>query len=205
MFGHQDDKDKSKKDGEENIVVPDEPKDSTASTGPTDQATTPDTGATDSADSSADKDTGTESDEEWQHPGVPIDDNPDQISDIIGPAGGGSPSSSKPPIVGGPGHHAYSSDTGSDNTSDNTSNELVDIKQKALTELMPMIDKLDQTPEDRFRTIMMIIQSSDDQSLVRKAYDAAEGIDDEKARGQALLDIVNEINYFTQHPESPEN
>jgi hypothetical protein len=45
---------------------------------------------------------------------------------------------------------------------------------------------------------MMMIQASDDQSLIRTAFEAAQKISDEKARAQALLDIVNEINYFTQ-------
>ncbi len=45
---------------------------------------------------------------------------------------------------------------------------------------------------------MMLIQASDDQSLVQTAYAAAKEISDEKVRAQAILDIVNEINYFTQ-------
>jgi hypothetical protein len=213
MFGHQDDKDKPKKDDKENVVAPDKSSDSAVSTEPAgqdDQAAAPDADSTDKAPdtdspdvSPAAPDAAPESDEAWQHPGVPIDDSPEQIADIIGPAGGGNPPSYKPPIVGGSGHHGYSGYNGGDDN--NTPNELIDIKQKALTELMPMIDKLDQNPEDRFRTIMMIIQSSDDQSLVKKAFDAAETIDDEKVRGQALLDIVNEINYFTQRPETPES
>ena len=46
---------------------------------------------------------------------------------------------------------------------------------------------------------MMMIQASDNQALIKEAYAAAQEIDDEKTRAQALLDIVNEINYFTQH------
>ena len=63
----------------------------------------------------------------------------------------------------------------------------------------PLIGHLDQSPEERFKTTMMMIQASDDQSLVATAYEAAQGISDEKTRAQALLDIVNEINYFTQN------
>ena len=75
---------------------------------------------------------------------------------------------------------------------------LLEIKRQALAQLTPMINNLDQNPEDRFRTIMMMIQASDNQDLINTAYEAAEKITDEKARAQALLDIVNEINYFTQ-------
>jgi len=45
---------------------------------------------------------------------------------------------------------------------------------------------------------MMMLQATDDHSLVKTAYEAAQEISDDKAKAQALLDIVNEINYFTQ-------
>lgn len=79
------------------------------------------------------------------------------------------------------------------------SDELLTMKQAALKELSPLVSHLEQTPEEKFRTTMMMIQASDDQSLLKVAYEAAQTIKDEKARAQALLDIVNEINYFTQH------
>lgn len=76
---------------------------------------------------------------------------------------------------------------------------LLNIKQDALKQLSPLVSHLDQSPEEKFRTTMMMIQAADDQSLVKDAYEAAQNIVDEKARAQALLDIINEINYFTQH------
>jgi hypothetical protein len=77
--------------------------------------------------------------------------------------------------------------------------KLLDIKQQALQQLTPLVDHLEQTPEDEFRTTMMMIQASDNHELIQKAYAAAQKITDEKARAQALLDIVNEINYFTHN------
>jgi hypothetical protein len=76
--------------------------------------------------------------------------------------------------------------------------DLMAIKQAALQNLTPLVDELPQTPEDKFKTMMMLIQASDNSTLIKKAYDAANSIKDEKTRAQALLDIVNEINYFTQ-------
>lgn len=75
--------------------------------------------------------------------------------------------------------------------------ELISIKQEALQSLKPLVGHLDQTPEEAFRMVMMMIQATDDQSLIPHAYEAAKAITDEKARAQALLDVVNEINYFT--------
>ena len=77
-------------------------------------------------------------------------------------------------------------------------NDLLNIKQQALQQLSPLLGHLDQPPEERFRTTMMMIQASDNSSLLRTAYEAAQQITDEKSRAQALLDVVNEINYFTQ-------
>lgn len=84
---------------------------------------------------------------------------------------------------------------------DEVSDDLLDIKQHALKQLSPLVGHLEQSPEDRFKTFMMMIQASDDKSLIKSAYEAAQGIEDEKLRAQALLDIVNEINYFTQQHE----
>lgn len=76
--------------------------------------------------------------------------------------------------------------------------DLLDLKQKALHELSPLVSHLEQTPEEKFRTTMMMIQASDDKSLLPSAYESAQAIIDDKAKAQALLDVVNEINYFTQ-------
>lgn len=74
---------------------------------------------------------------------------------------------------------------------------LDEIKKEALTKLGPLVDKLDQEPVDKFKTLMMMIQASDDQSLIAKAYEAATAISEDSEKARALLDIVNEINYFT--------
>jgi hypothetical protein len=76
---------------------------------------------------------------------------------------------------------------------------LLQLKQDALQSLAPMVNKLDQSPEEKFKTIMMLIQASDNTDLVKEAYETAKLITDEKERAQALIDVVNEINYFTQH------
>jgi hypothetical protein len=76
--------------------------------------------------------------------------------------------------------------------------DLLDIKQQALNQLQPLVSHLDQGPEEKFRTLMMMIQASDDQSLIKSAFETATKISDEKQKAQALLDVVNEINYFTR-------
>lgn len=107
--------------------------------------------------------------------------------------------SSQPSSAPMPGDEAKTDETpitGGDSAG-GVDNGLLDIKQQALTQLSPMLGHLDQTPEEKFRTTMMMIQANDDKSLIKDAYGAAQEITDEKAKAQALLDIVNEINYFT--------
>jgi hypothetical protein len=76
--------------------------------------------------------------------------------------------------------------------------DLADLKQQALQQLAPLVGQLDQTAEEKFHTTMMMIQATDNQALLPEAYQSAQKITDDKARAQALLDVINEINYFTQ-------
>ena len=82
------------------------------------------------------------------------------------------------------------------------SGDLLDLKQQALGQLAPLVDHLEQTPEEKFRPTMMMIQSTDNETLLKDALEAAKSIPDDKARAQALLDVINEINYFTQQKKS---
>jgi hypothetical protein len=77
------------------------------------------------------------------------------------------------------------------------SSDLEDIKRRALEELRPIVGKLDLPAEDKFDALLLVIRSSDDQSLIQAAYQAAEGIGDEAKKAQALLDVVKEIEYFS--------
>jgi hypothetical protein len=71
------------------------------------------------------------------------------------------------------------------------------IKQDALSELRPLVDKLDVTPEEKFDTYLLLLRSTDDQTLISPAFAAARIITDEARRAQALLDIIKEIDYLS--------
>lgn len=144
----------------------------------------------------------------WQHPGVPMDGNDlpspqmpqDQPGDTSSLSNDNSPAPvqdlSEPalPAVGTPDPAPIGVPV---------SDDLIAIKQQALSELSPLVGHLEQSPEEKFRTTMMMIQASDNQALIKDAFEAAHQIEDEKVRAQALLDVVNEINYFTQNPTQP--
>lgn len=71
------------------------------------------------------------------------------------------------------------------------------IKNSALNELRPLVDKLNVSPEEKFDTYLLLIRSTDDSSLIGPAFEAARGISDETGKAQALLDIVKEIDYLS--------
>lgn len=75
------------------------------------------------------------------------------------------------------------------------------MKQQAMEHLDPLVDHLDQSPEETFKTTMMMIQANDNHHLLDKALEAAKNITDDKERAQAMLDIINEINYFSQNSQ----
>lgn len=77
------------------------------------------------------------------------------------------------------------------------SESLDTIKQDALTELRPLIDKLDVSPEEKFDTYLLLLRSTDDKALIGPAHEAARLITDEARRAQALLDIIKEIDYLS--------
>ena len=82
-------------------------------------------------------------------------------------------------------------------TSVTTDPALESIKKDALSQLRPLVDKLDLPADEKFDTLLLIIRSTDDKTLVQSAYDAAKGITDESKRAEALLDVVKEIDYFS--------
>ena len=74
---------------------------------------------------------------------------------------------------------------------------LADVKQAALTELRPLIDKLDVDPEEKFNTYLLLVRSTDDKDLIAPAHEAAKAITDEAKKAQALLDIIKEIDFLS--------
>jgi len=82
------------------------------------------------------------------------------------------------------------------------SGDLESIKKDALSELRPLVDKLNVAPEEKFDTYLLLLRSTDDQALIAPAHEAARAITDEARRAQALLDIIKEIDYLAG-PQQP--
>ena len=71
------------------------------------------------------------------------------------------------------------------------------IKNKALDELRPLINRATLPAEEKFDTYLMLIRSTDDASLIGPAHEAAQAITDETRKAEALIDIIKEITYLT--------
>jgi hypothetical protein len=140
-------------------------------------------------------------DDAWQHPGTPLESDPPAPATPPVQDNQDNPVDSVPDPQPDDGGHGTIDPDGTLNVQNNSqpaddfgnaqpqpqnpmpnANDLLDLKQQALTQLSPLVDHLDQT-----------------QTMLKTAYDAAQNITDEKVRAQALLDVINEINYFTQH------
>lgn len=78
-----------------------------------------------------------------------------------------------------------------------TGNDLSGVKQEAITELRPLVDKLTIPAEEKFDTYLLLLRSTDDKSLIEPAHETAKLIEDESRRAQALLDIIKEIDFLS--------
>lgn len=74
------------------------------------------------------------------------------------------------------------------------------IKKDALTELRPLVDKLNLSAEEKFDIYLLLLRSTDDKTLIAPAHATAQNITDESKRAQALLDIIKEIDYLSNPP-----
>jgi len=198
MFGHHDDDQPANEQPQATAVADDQPAgEPAAASAPVDDTPASSFNESDQPAPSSDTPAIPAPSDSWQHPGSPLNSDKSSINDIISPAGGFPkrptyqfPQGAPPPV-------------GNDQADAPAANpELIDVRDHALEELEPLLDKLDLPPEDKFRAIMMILQAKDDEKLVKKAYEAAHAIEDEETKARALYDIVNEVNYFTQPPEA---
>lgn len=75
--------------------------------------------------------------------------------------------------------------------------DLSGVKLEALSELRPLVDKLNIPAEEKFDTYLLLLRSTDDKSLIEPAHETAKLIEDESRRAQALLDIIKEIDFLS--------
>ena len=82
-----------------------------------------------------------------------------------------------------------------DNGSGGSEAKLLDLRNKALDVLLPMVDKLEEPAERKFEILITAARSSDHPRLLGKTLDAAQQIEGDSQKANAILDVLNEINY----------
>lgn len=68
------------------------------------------------------------------------------------------------------------------------------VKSSALSDLRPIIEKIELSVEKKFEVYKEIINSMNDKACIEPAYNAAKNIADEKQRAEALLFVIEAIN-----------
>lgn len=72
--------------------------------------------------------------------------------------------------------------------------DLDKVKTMALSDLRPILEKVDLDPAKKFIIYKDIIELTDDKACIELAYNAAKQILDEKQKAEALLYIVESID-----------
>lgn len=72
--------------------------------------------------------------------------------------------------------------------------DLMKVKNDALKELAPLVEKLDKSAEEKFALYVNILENLNDKTVVEKMYGAAKGIVDEEKKAEALLKVVEILN-----------
>lgn len=68
------------------------------------------------------------------------------------------------------------------------------VKEAALKELFPIMDRVEVDPEKRFMLFQEMLTTMRDKAVIAPAYEAARQIRDDKIRADALLYLINSID-----------
>ena len=72
--------------------------------------------------------------------------------------------------------------------------DLEKVKSMALSDLRPILESVDIEPEKKFKIYKEIIDQTEDKACIEPAYNAAKAIEDQKAKAEALLFIVEIVD-----------
>lgn len=68
------------------------------------------------------------------------------------------------------------------------------LKTKALTDLRPLLDKVDLPPEAKFMIYREIFEATNDKAVIEPAYETVKMMEDEKEKAESLLSVVEMID-----------
>lgn len=71
---------------------------------------------------------------------------------------------------------------------------LSDVKQSILKDLLPLLDKTEKTPEEKFEIYKEALETMHDVKTIEGAYKTAAQISDEVKKAEALFDVMKVID-----------
>lgn len=74
------------------------------------------------------------------------------------------------------------------------SSDISKVKEAALKELFPIMDRVEVDPEKRFLLYQEMLTTMRDKAVIAPAYEAARQIRDDKVRADSLLYLINSID-----------
>lgn len=72
--------------------------------------------------------------------------------------------------------------------------DLSDVKQSILKDLLPLLDKTEKTPEEKFEIYKDALETMHDVKTIEGAYKTATQISDEAKKAEALFDVMKVID-----------
>ena len=81
-----------------------------------------------------------------------------------------------------------------ESTSANQNLSTAEVKQAALRDLIPLLDKISMTNSQKFKIYREIFEDLKDYTVLEPAYQVARNIEDETERAEALLYLVEAID-----------
>ena len=80
------------------------------------------------------------------------------------------------------------------NNYSNVTSNMQQVRESALRDLAPILDKMNVNPAQKFRIYRDMFEDLRDYTVLEPAYRAAKGIVDERERGEALLYLIEAID-----------
>lgn len=74
------------------------------------------------------------------------------------------------------------------------SGDLAATRENILKDLMPLMDKVESTPEEKYMIYKDAMETLHDKNLITSAYKAASKIEDENKKAEALIELMKAID-----------
>lgn len=85
-------------------------------------------------------------------------------------------------------------DESADNSATDSNQALTELRQEAISTLIPLIDQINGAPDKKFELLITAARSAGDTQLLKKALESAKQLEGDDQKAEAVLDVLNEIN-----------